>query len=164
MRSYQVFAGLSPERTTELLRALSEKAPAIFAQALGAACVALRARPVYLQRQPFEKRAQAIRRALARVAADPVAAEVLAVYFLECRKELLVEWLDLLGLAHKEGVLEADAPPAPPDAKLREAALKYLAAGADPDRRLLLQAFAAQEAIEWPALDALLAAGGAPPA
>src|SRR5262245_34965055 len=157
MRSYQVFAGLPPERATEILRTLSEKVPAIFAQALGAACVALRSRPVYLQRQPFEKRAQAIRRALARVAAEPVAAEVLAVYFLECKKELLVEWLDLLGLAHKEGVLEADAPPPPADAKLRAAAEKYLAASDDPDRRLLLQAFAAQEAIEWPALDALVA-------
>ena len=35
---------------------------------------------------------------------------------------------------------------------------KYLPASDAPDRRLLLSAFAAQEAIEWPALDALLAA------
>jgi len=161
MRSYQVFASLSPDRSTELLRTLSEKVPAIFAQALGAACVAMRARPVYLQRQPFEKRAQAIRRALARVAADPIAAEVLAVYFLECRKELLVEWLDLLGLAHKDGVLEADTPAPPPEAKLRDAAETYLASSDDPDRRLLLRAFAAQEAIAWPALDALLAESAA---
>src|SRR5262245_2908089 len=97
MRSYQVFAGLPPERATEILRTLSEKVPAIFAQALGAACVALRSRPVYLQRQPFEKRAQAIRRALARVAAVPVAAEVLAVYFLECRKPRIVGWREAVG-------------------------------------------------------------------
>lgn len=157
MRSYQIFASLAPERCQALLRTLSEKLPIVFAQALGAACVALRARPVYLQRQPFEKRAEAIRRALARVAADPIAAEVLAGYFLECRKPLLVEWLDLLGLAHAEGVLEADAPPPPDDAKLREAAGKFLGADDDPDRRLLLRAFAAQEAIDWPALDALVA-------
>jgi hypothetical protein len=159
MRSYQIFASLPPERSQALLRALSEKLPVVFAQALGAACVALRARPVYLQRQPFEKRAEAIRRALARVAADPVAAEVLAGYFLECRKELLVAWLDLLGLAHAEGVLEAEAPPPPDDAKLRKAAAKFLGTDDDPDRRLLLRAFAAQEAIDWPALDALLAEG-----
>ena len=159
MRSYQIFASLPPERTQALLRTLSEKVPIVFAQALGAACVALRARPVYLRRQPFEKRAQAIRRALARVSAEPVAAEVLAAYFLECRKPLLVEWLDQVGLAHAEGVLETDAAPPPADAKLREAVEKFLGADQDPDRRLLLRAFSAQQAIEWPALDALLAEG-----
>ncbi len=159
MRSYQIFASLPPERSQALLRTLSERVPIVFAQALGAACVALRARPVYLRRQPFEKRSEAIRRALARVAADPVAAEVLAAYFLECRKELLVEWLDAVGLSHSEGVLEAEAPEAPDEAKLREAAQKFLAAGDDPDRRLLLRAFSAQEAIDWPALDAFLAEG-----
>lgn len=160
MRSYQIFASLAPDRAQAFLRTLSEKAPVIFAQALGAACVAMRARPVYLQRQPFEKRADAIRRALARVAADPVAAEVLAAYFLECRKELLVEWLDAIGLAHSEGVLEADAPPQPDEKKLRQVAKKFLGADDDPDRGLLLRAFAAQGAIDWPALDALLAEGG----
>jgi hypothetical protein len=157
MRSYQIFASLPPERGQAPLRALSEKLPVVFAQALGAACIALRSRPVYLQRQPFEKRAEAIRRALARVAADPIAAEVLAAYFLECRKPLLVEWLDGVGIPHRDGVLEADALPAPDDAKLRAAAQGFLGAEQDPDRRLLLCAFAAQEAIEWPALDALLA-------
>jgi hypothetical protein len=159
MRSFQVFASLTPERASALLRALSEQVPAVFAQALGAACIALRSRPVYLKRQPFEKRAEAIRRALGRVAADPIAAEVLAAYFLECRKPLLVEWLDLLGLPHKDGVLEADAPPPPPEATLRGAARKFLGADADPDRPLLLRAFAAQEAVDWPVLDALLAEG-----
>jgi hypothetical protein len=159
MRPFQIFASLPPERASALLRALSEKVPVVFAQALGAACIALRARPVYLQRLPFEKRAEAIRRALARVAADPIAAEVLAAYFLECRKPLLVEWLDGVGLEHEEGALRAEAPPAPADAKLRAAAKKFLGADEDPDRRLLLRAFAAQEAIAWPALDALLAEG-----
>ena len=161
MRSYQIFSSLPAERNQALLRTLSEKMPVIFAQALGAACVALKARPVYLRRLPFEKRAEAIRRALARVTADPVAGEVLAAYFLECRKELLVEWLDLVGLAHSDGVLENDAPPPPADAKLKKATEKFLAADEDPDRRLLLRAFAAQEAIEWPALDALLEASPA---
>ena len=160
MRSYQVFASLDPQRATALVCALQEKVPALYAQALGAACLAMRARPVYLQRQPVEKRAEAIRRALARVAADPVAAEVLAVYFLECKKPLLIEWLDKLGLAHQEGLLEADAPPQPAEDALRDAARGFLAADDDPDRPLLLRAFAAQEAISWPALDALLATSG----
>ena len=149
---------MSPERAVEMMRVLAEKVPAVFAQAIAAAAVAMKARPVYLQRQPFEKRAEAARRALARVTSNPVAGEVLAVYFLECRKELLVEWLDALGLEHDEGTLEAEEPPQPPQPELRKALEGFLGADGDPDRRLLLAAFAAQDAIDWPDLEALLAA------
>jgi hypothetical protein len=164
MRSYQVFATIEPQHAEQVLARLAEKAPAVFVQALGAASAALKARPVYLQRQPFPKRAQAVRRALSRVAANAIADEVLAVYFLECRKELLVEWLDLLGVKHKDGTLEENAPPPPAEKKLRDAVDRYRAAGDDPDRDLLLRAFAAQDAVEWPVLEALLAGPEAAPA
>ncbi len=153
LRSYQVFAALDPEHTRNVMRALAEKAPAVFAQAVAAASAAMRARPVYLRRQPFEKQAEAVRRALSRVASNPAASEILAVYFLECRRELLVEWLDGLGLEHQDGTLEAAAPPPPADAELAKAVKAFVAADGDPDRPLLLRAFAAQDAIEWPALD-----------
>jgi hypothetical protein len=161
MRSYQVFAAMSPERAVEVMRSLSRAAPKMFRQAVDAAAVVMRARPVYLRNQPFEKRAESIRRTFSRIAANPVADELLAVYFLECRKELLVEWLDLLGVKHENGMLSEDAPTEPSEAKLRDAMKKYLGASDDPDRDLLLRAFAAQHSIEWPTLDALL---GAPPA
>lgn len=157
MRSYQVFAQMKPERATEMMRALAKKAPAAFGQALHAASAALKTRPVYLRRQPFEKRAAAVRRTLARVGANDAASELLAVYFLECRKELLIEWLDRVGLEHDEGTLAQDLPPEPSAAELRQAVEAFLGASDDPDRGLLLQAFAAQDAVDWPGLDARLA-------
>lgn len=156
MRSYQVFASLSSEHAAEMMGALSEKQPNVYLQALAAAAAAMKARPVYLQRQPHAKRAEAVRRALARVASNAVANEVLAVYFLECRRELLTEWLDLVGLEHEEGTLSDDAPASPPEAALRKAVKSFLGNGDDPDRGLLLSAFAAQESIAWPDLEALL--------
>jgi hypothetical protein len=150
---------MSPERATQLMRALKEKAPGMFAQALAGAAAAFKARPVYLARQPLEKQAATIRRALARVAANPVAEELLAVYFLECRKELLIEWLDQLGIAHEDGTLEEDEPASPPKAELTKAAKAYRAKDGDADRELLLAAFAAQSAIDWPDLDALVGEG-----
>jgi hypothetical protein len=164
MRSYQVFAGLAPDHAQALLTSLAEKAPAMFAQSLAAASAAMKARPVYLQRQPFDKRAEAVRRTLSRVATNPIADEVLAVYFLECRKELLIEWLDTAGVEHKDGTLAADTPAPPSEKKLRDAVERFRAAGDDRDRELLLRAFAAQDAIEWPVLDALLASPQAPTA
>jgi hypothetical protein len=156
MRSYQVFAAMSQEQAVSLMRDLSQKSPAMFRQAVDAAAMAIRARPVYLRRQPFEKRAAAVRRALSRVVANPVADELLAVYFIECRKDLLVEWLDLAGVKHADGTLEEEAPSPPADSELRAAVESFRTKEDDPDRGLLLQAFAAQAAIEWPTLDALL--------
>lgn len=154
MRSYQVFASMTPERAIEMMRKLKEGSPAMFRQAVDAAAVSIKARPVWMRRQPFEKRSEVIRRALARVAANAVADEVLAIYFLECRRELLVEWLDGVGLKHDDGTLEDDAPEQPKAAALESAIEKFLGASDDADRDLLLRAFAAQAAIEWPDLDA----------
>ena len=163
MRSYQVFAAMPPERALAMLRALSEKSPQMFRQTVDAAALATRTRPVYLRRQPFEKRSEAVRRALSRVAANALADELLAVYFLECRKPLLTEWLDRVGVAHDEGTLEETTPAQPAEARLREAVEAFRSKRKDPDRALLLSAFAAQEAVDWPALDALLAHGRAEP-
>jgi hypothetical protein len=161
MRPYQIFAAMPPERARELFAALAEQAPGAWAQTLALAAGALRARPVFLRRLPFERRAEAARRALARVASDPVAEEMLAAYFLECRKPLLVEWLDRLGLAHEEGALRDEKPAQPAAEALAREVAAFRAAAADGDagdRELLLRAFAAQSAIDWPELERILAA------
>lgn len=162
MRPHQLFAGMPAEQARRLLDTLKEKAPIAWAQALGVTAGALKARPVFLQRQPPERRAELVRKALGRVVSDPIAEEMLAVYFLECRNELLVEWLDALGLEHEKGTLKGDdLPPEPDAAKLESALADYRAKATDEDRadrELLLRAFAAQTSIDWPALDRLLGA------
>jgi hypothetical protein len=155
---------MDDEEAARFLAVLAEKAPAFHVQALGAAAAAMRARPQFVLRQPPEKRAAAVRRALARVAANDVAEELLAVYFLDCRKDVLVEWLDAVGLEHEEGTLKADEPPQPGEKALAKAVDAFRGAakpdgepGDRADRELLLRAFAAQRAIDWPALEQQLA-------
>jgi hypothetical protein len=157
MRAFQVFAAMEPAHAEAVLGTLAEKAPATTAQAVAVAAATMNARPQYLRKLPFEKRAAAVRRALSRVKANDMAEEMLAVYFLECRKELLGEWLDLVGLEHEDGVLKDDVPSPPAASELAAAVGKFRGADDDPDRLLLLRAFAAQTSIDWPELDALLA-------
>ncbi len=156
MRAYQVFASMAPERAAAVLGVLAEAAPGAYTSALAAASAAMKARPRFLARQPAPKRAEAVRRCLSRVAANDLAGEILATYFLDCRKELLVEWLDALGLEHEEGVLEADAPAEPPAEEIRKRVESFLEGEGREDRELLLRAFAAQEAVDWPALEEAL--------
>ena len=159
MKAYQVFARMTPERAHALLEGLRKEAPAVYSQALGAASVWLRARPQFVMKQSPEKRAKLVRQALARVATNVIAEELLAAYFLQVKKPLLVEWLDAIGLEHEDGSLEADAPPEPERGALEKAVAAFRKPTYAADRELLLQAFAAQTAIEWPSLEALLGTG-----
>ena len=158
MRSFQVFAAMSADESEAFFGRVKETAPAIFAQSVHAAAAALKTRPAFMMKQPFAKQVAGVRRALSRVAANPIADETLAVYFLEIRKELLIEWLDQIGIGHDEGALTEDSPEEPPSASVKEAVEKFRGADHDdPDRELLLRAFAAQASIEWPVLDAQIA-------
>jgi len=159
MRAFQVFAAMDPKHAEGILATLADKAPAATAQALAVAAATMNARPQYLRKQPFEKRAAAIRRGLARVKANDMAEEMLAVYFLECRKPLLEEWLGIVRLEHEDGILQDDAPEAPSAEDLKAAVDKFRAVDDDADRLLLLRAFAAQTSIDWAELDALVAEG-----
>jgi hypothetical protein len=159
VKAYQVFARMTPERTHELLEGLRKGAPAVYTQALGAASVWLKARQQFVQKQTPERRAKLVRQALARFSTSIVAEEVLAAYFLQVKKPLLIEWLDAIGLAHEDGMLGAEAPPQPERARLEQAVAAYRNKPDDAaDRALLLEAFAAQSAIEWPALEELIGA------
>ncbi len=158
MKPYQIFSRMEQAQVAALLGAVHEKTPAVYTQAVAAASNAFRMRPQTLMKLGKDKRAGLVRQALSRVGMSPIAEEVLAAYFLEARKELLVEWLDALGLEHEAGVLKQDAPPCPESAKLDAAVTAFRKGEGNEDRELLLRAFAAQSAIDWPPLDALVGA------
>ena len=157
MRSFQVFAAMSAGESEAFFEKVKQAAPAIFAQSVHTAAAALKTRPASMMKQPFVKQVAGVRRALSRVAANAIADETLATYFLEVRKELLIEWLDQIGIEHDGGSLAEDSPEEPPPAALKEAVDKFRSADDDPDRELLLRAFASQTSIEWPTLDERIA-------
>lgn len=161
VRANEVFIWLGPERARALLREMREKAPAAAAVALAAAAEAFRLRPQFLRNQPLEKRAEWMRKALARRASAETAEQVLADYFLSAYRELLVELLDTFGVKHDEGELEEANPPCPTPAKLKKAVAQFRSGEQAETRELLLRTFAAQTAIDWSPLEELLASDSA---
>jgi hypothetical protein len=156
MRPFQVFSAMSAERAERFFGKLHEQSPAVFSQTVAAAANAMKARPAFLLKRPFAQQVQAVRRSLARVGGDSVAEELLAVYFLECRKELLVQWLDTAGVKHEDGLLTEESPAQPPAKALGKSVEQFLGVDDDEDRGLLLRAFSAQGSIHWPELERLL--------
>ena len=155
MLPHQIFASMSPEKCEQLMAKVSAEAPEVFRQTVTTAATTLKFRPQYLWKQPMAKRVASVRRVLARAGANSLAEELLAIYFLKCRLDLLTEWLDLMGLAHEDGMLTDDETPCPDAAELR-IKVDQFRAGSDDDCDLLLQVFAGQTAIDWPALDEIL--------
>ncbi len=154
MRAFQIFAAMESDQAEAFFRQIAEEAPGGFTQAVYAAAAAFRSRPKFVIKQPFERRATLVRRALARVDSNSIAEEMLAIYFLECKKAVLVEWLDALGVEHEEGSLKEQNPAEPAAEKLQLTIKEFCGKDDDPDRELLLKAFASQDAISWPLLDA----------
>ena len=156
MRSNQIFSRMSKEQAAAFLDDLKQEARPVANLALNAACQAFKLRPEFLRRQPKAKQAEWMRKALGRTVAAALAEELLATYFLEHQKALLVELLDALGVPHEEGQLESPEPECPPEDKLREVVAVFRK-GEHPRRReILLQAFAAQSGVDWPPLETLL--------
>ena len=157
MRSNEIFSQMTPDAALAFLDEIHREAPRVEEIALSAAASAFRLRPVFLKRQPRKRQSEWMRQALARNAFAAVAEEVLAEYFLEYHADLLAELLDAFGLEHEKGVLKGDGAPVCPDKTKLEAAVAAFRKGENgPRRELLLRAFAAQTAVDWPELEALL--------
>ena len=157
MRSNEIFSRMSPEAALAFLEEVHREAPKVEEIALSAAASAFRLRPMFLRRQQRKRQSEWMRQALSRNAFAAVAEEVLAEYFLEYHNDLLAELLDGLGLEHEKGVLKSEGAPVCPDKSKLEAAVSAFRKGENAQRRdLLLRAFAAQTAIDWPELEALL--------
>ena len=156
MLPHQIFASMSPEKCEQVMAKIAKESPEVFRQTVTTAATSLKFRPQYLWKQPIPKRVASVRRVLARAGSNPLAEELLAIYFLKCRLELLTEWLDLMGLEHEDGMLTSDETPCP-DAGELEKKVSEFRAGNDEDCDLLLQVFAGQAAIDWPPLDEILA-------
>lgn len=162
MRAHQIIAAMSQERFEGLLGKLNEENPDVIKGTTIAAAQVLKFRPKFMMKQPPAKRMKSVRQAISRVTANNLAEELLAVYFLKVQLGLLTEWLDLMGLEHEEGVLTQEEVPCPEAGELKSKVDRFLSAEGDTDdRALLVQVFSAQSAIDWPALDEILAARSA---
>jgi hypothetical protein len=147
---------MTAEEGEALLREMRDEVRPLYKQIERVAAETLRLRPVFLGKQPFPKRCGMIRKAMAlKINAEP-ASEILAAFFMERYADAVIELLDALGLEHDEGVLKDLSPKPPTKKKLKEAVTKFRGGESGPMRELLLRTFAAQTAIDWPDLDAMV--------
>jgi hypothetical protein len=155
LTSHELIGFMSPTLATEILQYAQEADKPLYKATLSAVAEARKVRPVFMERQPRVQRHAAMLTTLAKPTLEPVTANLIRSWLLKKYKNMLVDFLDALGIAHKEGVVD-DLPATMDDAKLR-AAIDTLVTKYPPEVvAVYLNAFDEMNEVEWPNLEAML--------
>jgi len=146
---------MSPALAGEILAFAYEMDKPLYRTTMGAVAEARKVRPVFLERQPRSERHTAMLHTLARPSLEATAGNLLRAWLVKKQKAMLVDFLDGLGIAHNEGVVD-DLPASIEDDKLRAAVDALLAKYPAETVAVYLQAFNEMNQANWPNLKTLL--------
>jgi hypothetical protein len=155
LTSHELLGFMSPTLATEILAYAFESDKPLYKATLQAVAEARKLRPVYLERQPRTQRHALMLSTLSRPSLEMVTANLLRTWLLKQHQGLLSGFLDALGIAHKEGVVE-DLPATVEDAKLQAAVDAVLAKHPPEVVAVYLNAFSEMNEVDWPNLKAML--------
>jgi hypothetical protein len=155
LTSHELIGFMSPPLALEILTYAYESDKPLYRATLSAVAEARKVRPVFLERQPRTQRHSAMLGTLARPALEMVTANLIRGWLLKKYNGMLVDFLDALGIAHKEGVVE-ELPATMEDAKLRAGVDALLAKYPAEVVAVYLNAFNEMNEVEWPNLKTML--------
>lgn len=120
LTSHELFGFMSPNLANGILTFVHESDKPAYKATLDAVAQARHVRPVFLQRQPRAQCHAAIISTLSRPALEAAAANLIRVWLVKKERQMLVDFLNALGLPNNEGVVD-DLPATMDDAKLKSA-------------------------------------------
>jgi hypothetical protein len=155
LTSHELLGFMSPALANEILAYAYESDKPLYRATLTAVAQARKLRPIFLERQPRTQRHATMLTTLCRPALDPVTGNLIRTWLLKKYNSMLGDFLDALGLPHKEGVVE-NLPATMDDAKLGAAVETLLAKYPPEVVAIYLNAFNEMNEVEWPNLKTLL--------
>lgn len=155
LTSHELIGFMSPALAQEILTYAYESDKPLYKATMAAVAEARKLRPVFLERQPRPQRNAAMLTTLARPSLEGVTANLLRTWLLKKHQALLGDFLDALGIPHKEGVVE-DLPATMDDAKLQAAVDAVLAKHPPEVVAVYLNAFQEMNEVDWPNLKTML--------
>jgi hypothetical protein len=155
LTSHELIGFMSPNLAQEIVTYAYESDKPLYRATLAAVAEARKVRPVFMERQPRTQRHATMLATLARPALEMATANLIRTWLLKKYKGMLVDFLDALGIPHKEGVVD-DLPATMEDPKLR-AAVDVLVTKYPPEVvAVYLNAFNDMNEVEWPNLKTML--------
>ena len=155
MTSYEMFATIPRELGNRILEEMAGEDKAFYRGILDAVAQARKVRVVYLERQPRIDRHALVVTTLARPSMEPTAANLLRTWFLKKQNQLLIDFLDALGVQHEKGIVE-DLPDKVEDEKVKSAVGALLGKHPADVVSLYLHSFLHLNDVHWHNLEEIL--------
>jgi hypothetical protein len=158
MKSYEICSRISPELMNSVLVFLLEHEKPVYKAIIQNIAARRKLRPVYIERKPKIERHLWIQRALSSKGSDDLAVQLLQIWLLGEYREMICDFLDLLGIKHDgKGVVD-DLPPEPPREVLTQTITKLLEKYHREIVAVYLHAFQAMDETGWSTLGEVLSA------
>jgi hypothetical protein len=146
---------MSPALANDILNFTYESDKPTYKATLNGVATALRVRPVFLERQPRAQRHVSMTQVLSRPGLDAVAGGLLRAWLVQKHKQMLIDFLNALGIQNKDGVVD-DLPKEMDDAKLKSAIETLLAKNPPEVVAIYLNAFNDMNEANWANLKTIL--------
>jgi hypothetical protein len=155
LTSHEMLGFMSPSLGEEIIASAHESDKTLYRAALTAVAEARKVRPIFLERQPRTQRHTTMLAVLTRPAMELVAGNLIRNWLVKKQNPMLAQFLDALGIPHKEGVVE-DLPASMDDTKLHAAVDGLLAKHPPEAVAVYLMAFNEMNQANWPNLKTML--------
>ena len=153
---HELIGFMSPKMANQILEETQANNREVYRALVASMAQAQKMRPVFIGRQPKERRHKNFVHMLSRTGAEEHAGNLIGAWLFKEHKDVLTDFLGKLGIEHEEGMVD-DLPESIGDAPLNEAVDLLLEKY---DRELVavyLTAFNASNENRWDNLDTMLA-------
>ena len=157
LTSHELIGFMSPALAEQIISFAFESDKPLYRTALNAVAEARKVRPVFLERQPRTQRHATMLSVLTRPSMELIAGNLIRQWLVKKQSAMLAQFLDALGIAHKEGVVD-DLPATMDDEKLKSAVEGLLAKHPPEVVAVYLLAFNEMNEANWPNLKTMLEA------
>jgi hypothetical protein len=155
LTAHELFGFMSPSLSSQILEFIYESDKESYRLTVAAVADARKLRPAFFERKPRTERHQEMAAMLAKPRLDAAAGSLIRAWLMKKHSAMLVDFLDSLGIAHKDGVVD-ELPETVDDTKLKEAIDKLLSKHPREEVAVYLNAFYSMNDVSWLNLKTLL--------
>ena len=153
---HELIGFMSPKMANQILEDTQGNNREVYRALVAAMAQAQKMRPVFIGRQPKERRHKSFVQMLSRIGSEEHAANLIRGWLFKEHKDVLTDFLGKLGIEHEEGMVD-ELPESIDDAPLNEAVDLLLEKYDQELVAVYLTAFNASNDNRWKNLDTILA-------
>src|SRR5215469_2372996 len=156
MKCHEICSRISPELMNAIFAYLLEKEKAVYKAMIQNIASRRKLRPVFIERKPKNERHIWLQQALSDKGSDDLAVQLFQIWLLGAYRQMICDFLDLLGIKHDGKGVVGDLPPEPEREALDKSITELLQKYPREVIAVYLHAFQAMDETGWSNLDAIL--------